>query len=185
MVVMPTARIPWLALAAVLATSATGCQTFIGIEDAEAHLPRLDGEYLIAIHRIRADTITNDTIKLRGSAKLDLDSRSLDLSLNVLRFADSTPFTETSITDIAFDLDGTLAPFMLNIAVPTDAVTTVPPMRVVDQTLTAMVVFEAEDDYSFCARPASGANPTLGTVLLTGPTAPLPAEPDANCDIRP
>jgi hypothetical protein len=175
-------RVVGLALAGSLATAAAGCQTFVGLEDVEGHLPRLDGDYLIAIRRLRADAITEDTIKLRGSARLDVDRRSLDLSLSVLKFSDNTPFTETAITNITFEPDGTDAPFMLNIAVPIDAVNPVPPPASADQTLTAAVVFTAEDDYSFCARPASGARPTVGSLLLASPGATLPAA-DADCDV--
>ena len=170
-----------LLLAAALAASATGCATFIDLEDAEGHLPRLDGNYLIAIDRLRADGMVRDFIKLRGTARLDLDTRTLDLSLSLLRADNGAPFTETSITDIAFAGDGIEAPFTLNIAIPDAAVTT--PQLQADQTLNAPVMFYAEDDYSFCARPTGvgATTPTLGTVLLAAPGDSPPA--DADCDV--
>jgi len=173
---MSTAR---TALALAAALGATGCQTFIGLEDAEGHLPRLDGSYLIAIERLRANGMTRDILRLRGTARLDVDARSLDLSLSLLRFDDGTPFTETAITDITFDDDRLDTEFMLNMAVPDAAVA--PGQDAADQTLTAAVVFIAEDDYSFCARPLTGELPTVGSVLLATPGGT--ATPDANCDL--
>lgn len=179
---MLRSRIALLSLAAASGLGASGCQTFIGLEDVNGHLPRLDGDYLIAINRLRADDVTEDEILLRGTAELDPDTRSLDLSLSVLRFDDHTPASETGITDIVFEAGGTEGVFMLNIGIPTEAMSAVPPPDPDDESLAAMVVFEAEDDYSFCARPANGSYPTIGTVLLESSDGPLPT-PDADCDV--
>ena len=76
----------------LLVAACGGCQSFVGIEDAQQHLPRLDGAYLVAISRARpSDPGTIDTIRMQGTGTLDVDNRSLSLAMSILPFGGGTP----------------------------------------------------------------------------------------------
>ena len=115
-----------LVVATVLA--GTGCQTFVGIDDAAQHLPRLDGNYLVAIDRARAapNNTVRDTIRMQGSATLDVDARTLDLSLNILPFGGGSPISETTINDIVFPDDSDEVEFVLDLTIPAGAINPTP-----------------------------------------------------------
>jgi hypothetical protein len=166
----------------LMLTAGTGCATFVGIEDAEQHLPRLDGDYIIAIDRVRADATTRDTIRMRGSATLDIDSRTLDLSVGILPFSGTGgALSETSITDIEFPDDADEVEYTINLAIPAEAIATTPTPSPADLAINTPVRFIAEDDYSFCAKRLDGeADVTLGSVLVAD-LANLPTA-DGNCD---
>ncbi len=168
------------AVALVALLAGAGCQTFIGIEDANQHLPRLDGNYLVGLERTRADNTTRDVIRMQGTATLDVDNRLLDLSLNILSTT-GAPITETSISDIAFADDLDEAEFTLNLAVPAGAIAASPPPAPADLNINVPVRFIAEADYSFCAKPTSAQVVTIGSVLVETFTA-LPAITDDDCD---
>jgi hypothetical protein len=163
---------------------AGGCQTFIGIDDVNGHLPRLDGMYLLGIHRVRTADATDDIVRLRTTAILDREARTLDLSFDILGFGSDTVVGEGSITGIEFPADDAATTFAFNVQVPAAAVAAPPPTGA-DQTIdVAEMLLTAEAEYSFCAHPADGAeNPTFGTVLVA-PGAPLPSGPsvDTTCD---
>src|SRR5262245_23328328 len=101
-----------VALAAVVLAS--GCQTFIGIEDVEGHLPRLDGDYLVGLKRRRVDG-TIDVVRFTGAARLDPDTRELRLpSLDQLAEPAGTVAAENSIVGVVFDDGATEATFELS-----------------------------------------------------------------------
>lgn len=178
---MATASVARCVAALALVATGAGCQTFVGIEDAEAHLPRLDGDYLVAITRLRADG-TPDIIRLRGTASLDLATRTLAFTGNMLAFASNTAVSETSITDIEFPTDGDEVEVVLNLAIRPEAIAATPPPAPADLNLTVPVRFIAEADYAFCAKAVAGQPAvTLGS-LLVDDLAQLPAPPDTDCD---
>ncbi len=171
-----------LVVATVLA--GTGCQTFVGIDDAAQHLPRLDGNYLVAIDRARAapNSTVRDTIRMQGSATLDVDARTLDLSLNILPFGGGSPISETTINDIVFPDDSDEVAFVLDLTIPAGAINPTPTPSMTDLRINVPVIVIAEADYAFCAKPEQPASlPTLGSILVDGFTT-LPATPDVDCD---
>lgn len=167
----------------LLLAAGSGCATFVGIEDAEQHLPRLDGEYVIAIDRLRADGTTRDTILMRGTAALDVDARTLDLAVGILRHdGTGAALTETSIQDITFPADGDEVEYTINLSLPGDAFDPLePPPMPADLAINTPVRFIAEAEYSFCAKRLDGeAEVTLGSRLVAN-LSMLPAA-DVNCD---
>lgn len=171
---------------ALVATSAAaaGCQTFIGVEDVHGHLPRLDGMYLLGIHRVRAADGSEDNLRLRTMATLDKDARTLDLSYVILAADSDSAVAEGSITGIEFPPDATETTFAFQVQVPAAAVSAPPPTGN-DRTIDVPdMLLRAEAEYSFCARPASGAvSPTFGTVLVaSGAPLPMGEDVDLDCD---
>lgn len=168
----------------LLAATATGCQTFIGVEDVSAHLPRLDGTYLLTIDRIRAQGGIEDKIRLRTLASLDAEARTLDLSFVILRFNTDTAVAEGAITDLEFPDESASTTFSLNLQIPSTAVDAPAPTGA-DASVVAEMLLEAESDYSFCARPADNGQtkPTFGTILVApGAALPSAANLDLDCD---
>lgn len=166
-------------------TAVAGCQTFIGVEDAEAHLPRLDGTYLMTISRVRVNGGQTDKIRTRTLASLDAEARTLDLSFVILGDGGDTAVAEGSITGIEFPADGTAAVFAFNVQVPSAAVA-MPAPTGVDQVIDVPeMLLRAEADYSFCAVPANGSQrtPTVGTLMVAaGAALPPAARADVDCD---
>lgn len=163
-------RVSSLAAAVALAgvTALGGCQTFIGIEDVEGHLPRLDGDYLVGLKRTRADATTVDDIRLVGTARLDPQTRELRLSLNMLAAADGTVVSENGITGLVFPDDATAVAFDLSIQIRPEAVNTTI-SNPLDAKVEARMVMHAEGDYAFCAVPETGAAmPSIGSILVAG-----------------
>jgi hypothetical protein len=171
-------------VAACVSTGATGCASFIGVEDAQQHLPRLDGNYVVAIARARpSSTTTIDVIRMRGTATLDVDNRSLSLAMAILAFNGTNSLTETSITGIDFPDDSDELEYTIDIGVPLAALNPTPaPDSTMDARVNVTVRFIAEADYSFCAKPTGpGAVPSLGSVFVED-FDPLPAMTDGDCD---
>lgn len=170
-------------LVGLLAVMAGACQTFIGVEDVEAHLPRLDGSYLLVIKRERAADQLEDLIRLRAMASLDVSTRTLDISYVMLAHTDDSAVAEGSISGIEFPADSAVATFALQLQVPERAVQAPAPTGPDQSISVAAMLLRAEAEYSFCARPADGTMPTFGTVLLA-PGQPLPtgASMDDDCD---
>jgi len=173
-------------LAALALLAAPGCQTFVGIEEAAAHLPRLDGSYLIAIDRVRVDGTTHDTIRMRGTAVLDVDTRSLELQVGILPATGSGgPLSETSISDIVFPDDSDETDLEINLSIPAMAIAATPAPDPADLSFRANVRFIAEADYAFCAKPATATPqpvvPTIGPLLVDDLTM-LPPTADVTCD---
>ncbi len=172
-------------LLAASAVASAGCQTFIGVEDVSGHLPRLDGTYLLAIHRMRTQVTGEDVIRMRCLATLDPDTRTLDLSFVILKFGTDAPAAEGSITGVEFPPDATSASFAFNVQVPSTAVDAPAPTGADTQIDVPDMLLKAEAEYSFCGRPATTAQttPTFGTVMVAA-GAPLPtgARVDTNCD---
>lgn len=167
----------------LLLAAGSGCATFVGIEDAEQHLPRLDGEYVIAIDRVRADNTTRDTILMRGTATLDVDARSLDLSVGILAHDGmGAALTETSIQDVIFPADSDEVEYTINLSIPAGALDPAkPPPAPDDLAINTPVRFIAEAEYSFCAKRLDGEREvTLGSRLVAN-LSMLPAA-DVNCD---
>lgn len=168
-----------------LVASAAGCQTFIGVEDVEAHLPRLDGTYLMSISRVRAQGGAEDKIRMRTMAELDHSTRTLDLSYAILDFDSDTAVAEGAIADLEFPADSASVTFQLNLQIPATAVDAPAPTGA-DASVVAEMVLHAEAEYSFCAEPADDrqAKPTIGTVLLAPPGVTLPTgvNVDLDCD---
>lgn len=173
-----------LALAGLLGTAA-GCQTFIGIEDAQQHLPRLDGSYLVGIERKRpSDPTVIDTIKLQGTATVDIDSRTLSLSMSILPFGGGTPLSETTLSGIEFPDDSDELEYLINITIPAGALNPTPAPTSADFQINSMVRFIAEADYSFCAKTLSAPPetlPRLGSLFLENFTN-VPTMADTSCD---
>jgi len=180
-----------LALASLgLAAGAAGCQTFVGIEDAQQHLPRLEGNYVMAIARKRpSDANVTDTIRMQGTASLDIDTRTLDLSMSILPFGGGTPLSETSIAGIEFPDDSDQVNYVIDISIPSGALNPAPPPQTGDNRVNVNVIFVAEADYSFCAEPEQPdpppdpplTLPSVGSILVENFTS-LPASTDADCD---
>ena len=126
MAVMPRVRATSLLAAITVAGTAVGaggCQTFIGVEDVNAHLPRLDGTYLLAIRRTRVADGVDDVIQARALATLDAESRTLDISFAVLEFNNTdVPAAEGSITGVEFPATGAATIFPFNLQIPSAAV---------------------------------------------------------------
>ena len=172
-------------LVGLLALAAAGCQTFIGVEDVNAHLPRLDGTYLMTISRTRSGG-AEDRIRLRTIATLDHSTRTLDLEYSMLDFdaVDETPVAEGSISDLEFPADSATMTFSLNLQIPEDAVAAPAPTGP-DASVVAEMVLHAQAEYSFCAKPADTTQPkpTFGTILLP-PGTPITnaSTVDISCD---
>jgi hypothetical protein len=166
----------------LLLAAGSGCATFVGIEDAEQHLPRLDGEYIIAIDRVRANGTTRDTILMRGTATLDADARSLDLSVGILAHDGmGAVLTETSIQDIAFPADSDEVEYTINLSIPTMGLDPATSPMPDDFSINTPVRFIAEAEYSFCAKRLDGEREvTLGSRLVAN-LSMLPP-PDVDCD---
>lgn len=163
-----------------------GCQAFVGIEDAQQHLPRLDGNYLAAVARPRPSSpATIDVVRMTGTATLDPETRTLDLSMSILPFGGGTPLSETAINDIAFPDDNDEAEYELRISIPMGALNPTPPPNEGEGDLqfNADVIVIAEDDFAFCARPPDAAQdmPSMGSILVENFTM-LPAITDDDCD---
>lgn len=177
-----------LALASLgLLAGAAGCQTFVGIEDAQQHLPRLDGNYLVTIERARpSDGAVIDEIRMTGTASLDVDSRTLDLSLSILPFGGGTPLSETTIGGIEFPDDSDEVEYVINISIPSGALNPTPPPGASDFVVNERVRVIAEADYSFCAKPepppAPGTMiPRMGSIFVES-FSTLPPIADPSCD---
>ena len=172
-------------VASLLVATGAGCQTFIGVEDAEAHLPRLDGTYLMAIHRTRSGGGQQDIIRTRCTASLDTETRMLDLDFEILGFNSDTTVAEGSISDLEFPVDATTATFEFNLSILPSEVDAPAPTGADLAIHVPAMVLRAEAEYSFCAEPATAiaGMPTLGTVLIqTGKQLPTGASVDSNCD---
>ena len=153
--------------AAVAVTILGGCQTFIGIEDVEGHLPHLDGDYLVGLTRTRADGTTVDNIRLIGTATLDPETRQLLLSLSMLSAADGAVVSETTIIG-TFPEDASEGPFDLSITIRSEAVNTTI-SNPLDAEVEARMIMRAEGDYAFCAVPEAGTpKPSIGSILVAG-----------------
>ena len=179
----PMRRLPIAALAAALC-GAAGCQTFIGIEDPEGHLPRLDGDYLVGLKRLRADGSTEDIIRLAGTARLDPDTRELRIQMNQLAEPGGAVVAENAITGVIFDVDATEATFEMSIAIDDRAITA-PSSDPADDRVAATMVMRAEGDYAFCAVPSdtTASLPSIGSILIApGTPAPPRDEFDTACD---
>ena len=172
-------------LLAASAAASAGCQTFIGVEDVSGHLPRLDGTYLLAIHRVRTQVTGEDVIRLRCLAALDTDTRTLDLSFAILTFRSDAPAAEGSISGVEFPPDATTASFAFNLQIPSDAVDAPAPTGTDTLIDVPDMLLRAEAEYSFCGRPATTAqtSPTFGTVMVAA-GGPLPTgdRVDTDCD---
>src|SRR5688500_16039629 len=112
------------ALAVVVVSGAgAGCQNVLGVEDVHAHLPRLDGSYLLAITRVRqGDGGLEDTLRPRAVASLDASTRTLDVSFAMLAFDSDDAVAEGSINGIEFPADSSSTTFALQLQVPARAV---------------------------------------------------------------
>lgn len=163
-----------------VAVAAGGCQGFVGIDDVAGHLPHVDGTYLIGLKRHQADG-TDVTIRFRGTAALDVDARSLTVSLSQLAAATGAPVSENAISGLVFPDDATAVEFDLSMAIRPEA--TEPPTGGVDATVSARMRFRLEGDYALCAEPTTGTLPTIGSILVdpTEPTPPVTAF-DTACD---
>ncbi|MBP8806185.1 MAG: hypothetical protein KBG48_20655 [Kofleriaceae bacterium] len=169
-----------LALASAV-VAATGCQTFVGIEDVDGHLPYVDAEYLIGLKRARADGSGDDVIRLRGTATLDPDRRALTLSLNQLSFTTGQSVAENAIAGVVF-ADGPSAEFDLSLTIQPGAVEgTLAPA---DATVSARMRMTLEGDFAICATPVSGgALPSIGSIVVDPATAtPTGDRFDTACD---
>lgn len=167
-----------------LLAGTAGCQTFIGIEDAQQHLPRLEGRYLVAIERERPSSAGKiDQIKLQGTAALDVETRTLDLSLSILPFGGGTPLSETTIGGIEFPDDADEVEYVINISIPAGALDPNPMPQASDFQVNERVRVIAEADYSFCAKPADapGVIPQMGSIFVEDFTS-LPPMADSSCD---
>ncbi|MBK7077997.1 MAG: hypothetical protein IPH44_37605 [Myxococcales bacterium] len=157
-----------------------GCQTFVGIDDVAGHLPYVDGEYLIGLQRREADG-DMPIIRLRGTATLDPDTRTLALSLSQLSATTGATVSENGISDLVFADDATAVEFDLSIEIRPEA--TEPPTAGVDSTVSARMRVKLEGDYAICAESVAGGLPKLGSVLIApGEATPALAEFDADCD---
>lgn len=166
------------ALALPLAVLVTGCQTFVGIEDVEGHLPYVEGEYLIGIKRARAAG-GEDILRLRGTATID-DNRSLTMSLDQLAFTTGSGISENTISGIVFPDGATTTEFDLNLTIQDGAVQD---FDASDATISARMRLTLETDFSICAEPVSGTLPSLGSVLIDTETAtPTIDKFDVGCD---
>ncbi|MBE7449342.1 MAG: hypothetical protein HS111_10695 [Kofleriaceae bacterium] len=169
-----------LALVTVLGLAlGAGCEAVLGIEDPAQHLPRLDGNYLVAIERVRIDGTTRDVIPMTGTARLQ--DRTLNLSLNILPFGGGTPLSETSIAGIEFPDDSDEVEMTMGLAIPAGAFDPGNPPSAADLSISVPVRIIAEADFSFCAKAVDGQREvTLGSVLVDS-FASLPAA-DTDCD---
>lgn len=169
--------VPWFVVTSV---ALGGCQTFVGIDDVAGHLPHVDGEYLIGLQRRQADGAM-PVIRLRGTAALDLDTRSLTLALEQLSATTGGTVSENAISNLVFADDATAVEFDLSIEIRPEA--TEPPTAAVDSTVSARMRMKLEGDYAICAEPVTGALPKLGSVLISpGEATPPVGEFDADCD---
>jgi hypothetical protein len=170
-----------------LLVGTSGCQAFVGIDDAQQHLPALNGNYLVAVARPRpSNPATTDVVSMIGTATLDLETRTLDLSMSILPFGGGTPLSETSISDIEFPFDNDETNYELKINIPMGALNPNPPPNDSDDLqFDADVIFVAEDDFAFCARPLDPQEemPSMGSILVENFTM-LPANTDSDCDDR-
>ncbi len=168
---------PWFV---VMSVALGGCQTFVGIDDVSGHLPYVDGEYLIGLQRREADG-DMPVIRLRGTATLDPDTRTLSLALSQLAATTGATVSENGISNLVFADDATAVEFDLSIEIRPEA--TEPPTAGGDSTVSARMRMKLEGDYALCAEPVTGALPKLGSVLIAPgtPTPPL-AEFDPDCD---
>lgn len=168
----------------VLALGLGGCQTFIGIEDVQGHLPEMDGEYLVGLHRVRADDSV-ERIRLVGSARLDVDARELDISLTQRSATDGSIVSENAINDLVFPEDSNEVEFDLSITIRDEAVE-VPMTDPADRLVAARMVMRLEGDFAFCAEavgdPASA--PAIGSILVAPVPSPIPEKDmfDVLCD---
>jgi hypothetical protein len=173
-----------LALAGLLGTTA-GCQTFIGIDDAQQHLPRLDGKYVVGIERARpSNPATIDVIRMQGTATLDPDTRSLTLAMSILPFGGGTQLSETTFNGIDFPDDSDEVEYLIQFTVPAGALNPNPAPTAADSQFNSMVRFIAEADYSFCAKTLSAPPetlPQLGSLFVESFTS-TPAMTDSSCD---
>ncbi|MBK9032595.1 MAG: hypothetical protein IPL61_15000 [Myxococcales bacterium] len=161
--------------------AAGGCQTFVGIDDVAGHLPHVDGEYLIGLKRVRADGVTTDTIRLRGTATLDPDTRTLALALAQLAAADGAVVSENAISGLEFPDDATEVDFQLSIEIRPTA--TEPATDAGDSQVNATMRMRLEGDYALCAVPVGGGLPTIGSILVESATATPPKEQfSTECD---
>lgn len=168
----------------LLAAGAAGCQGFVGIEDAQQHLPRLDGTYVVAIARERpSNAATIDVIRMQGTGTLDVDARSLSLSMSILPFGGGTPLSETTLSGIEFPDDSDEVEYLISISIPAGALNPSPPPMPADLSINANVRFIAEADYSFCAKPTAAQDtvPSVGSILVDS-FNPLPPTVDDDCD---
>ena len=180
-----------LALASLgLLAGAAGCQAFVGIEDAQQHLPRLDGNYLVAIERPRpSNASVIDVIRMQGTASLDSESRTLNLAMSILPFGGGTQLSETTISGIEFPDDSDEVSYTIDISIPNGALNPTPPPETADTRVNVNVIFIAEADYSFCAKPVQPDPepdpplliPSVGSVLVDS-FSTLPSTSDSNCD---
>jgi len=173
-----------LRLASVLAVAASGCAGLVEIEDAQQHLPRLNGTYLVAISRNRIDANPPDVVRMRGTASLDPETRTFGFSARIL-MPDNTLSSETSISNVVFPDDSDEVEFTLVISIPTGAV--VPPPAASDDTINTPVRFIAEADYSFCAKAVEGERVvTMGSFLIPSlEMLPPTNDPDCDDELRP
>jgi hypothetical protein len=172
-------RVTFAAAAALLLGA---CQTFIGIDDVQGHLPRLDGDYLVGLQRKRVDQ-TVDTIRLVGNARLDAN-RALNLSLNMLSATTGATVSENSISGLVFPEDASEVEFDLSIQVRPEAVT-MPITNPADNTVSARMILRAEGDYAFCAVPKTTGEllPSMGSILVSGGGPPPEVDMfDTVCD---
>jgi len=170
-----------LRVASVVAVAASGCASLVEIEDAQQHLPRLDGTYLVAIARNRLDANPPDVVRLRGDVTLDPETRTFTFSAAIIQpLPDSGLLSETSISNVVFPDDSDEVEFTLVINIPDNAV--VPPPASGDATINTPVRFIAEADYSFCAKPVPGERVVnLGSFLIPDESM-LPISNDTDCD---
>ncbi len=172
-----------LRVASVVAVAASGCASLVEIEDAQQHLPRLDGTYLVAIARDRPNPPGGapDVVRLRGEASLDPETRTFTFSAAILQPLPGTGIlSETSISNVVFPDDSDEVEVTLVLSIPDGAVE--PPPVSGDSTINTPVRFIAEADYSFCAKPVPGERVvTLGSYLIPEPSA-LPMDNDTSCD---
>lgn len=161
-------------LCATLA-AAGGCQTFIGIEDVQGHLPEMDGDYLVGLHRVRADR-TVERLRLVGSARLDPASRELDISLTMRSATNGAVVSENAISDLVFPEDSVEVEFDLSINVRDEAVLT-PMTDEADRLVAARMRMRLEGDFSFCATAIGGDPafaPSIGSILVATEPSTVP-----------
>lgn len=176
----PTLLRAALAAAALLAG---GCQTFIGIEDVQSHLPRIEGDYLLGLQRARSSDNSMEKIRMIGSVELDADAREFDLSFSILATDADTVLSENSLTNLVFPDGASEVEFDLSIAIPMGAEER-PITDVDDRNVDARMVLRLEGDYAFCAEQIEPLPPTtsIGSILLAPGGAHPAGAYDVDCD---
>lgn len=158
------------ALVAVL-IAASGCQSFIGIDDVSTHLPYVDGEYLIGLDR-HGSSASPHQIRLRGTASLDVEARRLELALSQLSASTGSVLAENAISNLVFPEGATEVQFDLSLEIRGAA--TEPATPTADSQVSARMRMKLEGDFALCADSVDGTGPTIGSILVDSETATPP-----------